>query len=98
VVDRSDDARVAVGQLVGDRRCAVVRTIVDDEDLERLGEDRERLEGFVDEALEVGLLVVGREEVRELGDAGRPAHAERSRSPSIRMRDGPPASGTYVTS
>ena len=56
---------------VGDRRGPVARAVVDGDDLERLGERRQDRQRLLDEALEVGLLVVGREEVRQAGDAGR---------------------------
>jgi hypothetical protein len=69
VVDGSN-LRVGGGQLVGDGCCPVLRAVVDDDDLELLGEGRQGGEGLLDEAAQVGLLVVRREEVGEGGDAG----------------------------
>ena len=71
VVDRPDDAGVGRRQRVGEGRRAVLRAVVDRDDLERVGEGRQRLERLLHEALEVGLLVVGREEVGQARDAGR---------------------------
>ena len=71
VVDGADDAGVGGGQRVGDGRGGVARAVIDGDDLERVGEGRQRLERLLDEALEVGLLVVGREEVGQARDAGR---------------------------
>ena len=59
---------------------ASLRAVVDRDDLERLGERRQGRQRLVDQALEVGLLVVGREEVRQPGDAGRMRDA---RSPGM---------------
>ena len=77
VVDGAHDVRVARGEVVGDRRRRVARPVVDRDDLERLREQRQRRERLVDEALEVRLLVVGREEVRQAGHAGRLGDARR---------------------
>ena len=51
------------------RRRRVARAVVDDDDLERLGERGQRLERLVDQRLDVRLLVVGGEEVRQARDA-----------------------------
>ena len=72
VVDDADDVGVGGGEGVGERRGAVLGAVIDRDDLEGVGEGRERLERLVDEALEVGLLVVRREEVREARETGRP--------------------------
>ena len=53
MVDGPDDVRVRRRQLVGDRRRRVARAVVDDDDLERLGERRQRLERLLDEPREV---------------------------------------------
>ena len=74
-------------ELVGERLRAVARAVVDGDDLERLGDGRQALERLLDEALDVRLLVVGREEVRQ-GDAGaawgRGAVISRARGPTTR--------------
>jgi hypothetical protein len=57
------------GQRVRQRRRRVPGAIVDDDDLERLGERRQRRQGLSHERLEVGGLVVGREEVRQGGQS-----------------------------
>ncbi len=77
VVDGAHDVRMAGGEVVGDRRGRVARPVVDRDDLERLGEQRQGRQRLVDQALEVRLLVVGREEVRQPGDAGRVRDARR---------------------
>jgi hypothetical protein len=71
VVHGPNDAGVCRGQLVGDDLGPVPRSVVDDDDLERLGEGRKDPERLLDESRDVGLLVVGREEV------GEPRHARR---------------------
>jgi hypothetical protein len=71
VVDGAHDARVGGGQLIGEGLGPIARAIVDGDDLERLGDAREAVEGFGDEPLDVGLLVVGRKEVRQARDSGR---------------------------
>ena len=69
------------GEPVGDGRGRVARAVVDDDDLERPGDRRQALERLAHERLEVRLLVVGREEVREpvdrlaAGAAARDARA-----------------------
>ena len=65
VVDDPDDARVLGGEPVRDLAGAVLRAVVHGDDLERLRDRRERLERLGDQPLEVGLLVVGREEVAQ---------------------------------
>ena len=62
---------VARGQGVSDRRRRVLRAVVDGDDLERVGQGRQRLERLADESLEVRLFVVGREEVGQARDSGR---------------------------
>ena len=69
VVDGPDDAGVRRGQLVGDRAGRVARPVVHDDDLEHLGERRQGLERLRDELADVGLLVMGREEVGQPRDA-----------------------------
>ena len=90
VVDGPDDARMRSREFVGDGRRPVAGAVVDGDDLERVGEAGQDGEGFLDEALQVGLLVVGGEEVRQARDArgrggrrvdrglGRPARSGRS--------------------
>ena len=75
VVDRADDVRMGAREAVGDGRGPVLRAVVDGDDLEAVRESRQRDQGLLHERLEVGLLVVGREEVREGGDAGRRVEA-----------------------
>ncbi len=57
------DLRMHRRELVGDSRRLVLRAVVDDDDLEGVGDRREHLERFVNEAADVGLFVVGRKEV-----------------------------------
>ena len=68
MVNGPNDARMLRDELVCDRPGGVARAIVDDDDLEGLCQPRQRLEGLVDQPAQVGLLVVGREEVRQSGD------------------------------
>ena len=69
MVDGAHDTGVGGGQFVRERLGPVPRAVVDRDDLERLGDGREGVEGFGDESLDVGFLVVGREEVGEARDA-----------------------------
>ena len=74
VVDDAEDVRMLGRQLVGDGRRPVARAVVHGDDLELLGQRRQRRQRLVDQGLEVGLFVVGREEEGQLGDpASRPA-------------------------
>ena len=70
MVDDADDVGVGGRERVGEGRRAVLRAVVDRDDLERVGQGRQGLERLVDEALEVGLFVVGREEVGQARDSG----------------------------
>ncbi len=72
MVDRPHDARLVGREAVGDRGRGVARAVVDDDDLECLGQAGERGQRFRHELLGVRRLVVGREEVREAGDPGGP--------------------------
>jgi hypothetical protein len=98
VMDGPDDARMGLGQAVRDRRRGVTRTVVDGDDLELIGQGRQGDERLLDQRLEVRLLVVGREEVRQ-PRPGRPDGATAAgrgmgrrspgaRSPSTRSRLG----------
>ena len=81
-MDGPDGLWMGRGELVRDRPRRVTRAVVDDDDLERLGDRRQCLEGFVDEATQVRLLVVGREEIRQVSEAlghGQTAFAEARR-------------------
>ena len=71
MVDGPDDVGVARRERVSDGRRRVLRAVVDGDDLERVGEGRQGLERLGDERLEVRLLVVCREEVRQARDACR---------------------------
>ena len=71
VVDRPDHARMLGSEPVGDLAGPVPRPVVDGDDLELVGERRERRQRLLHEALEVRLLVVGREEVRQARDPRR---------------------------
>src|SRR2546422_639787 len=64
-------SRIVSGELVGDGRRRVAAAVVDDDDLPPVGECRQRRERLVDERPQVGLLVVGRKEVRQPRDASR---------------------------
>ena len=90
VVDGADDPRVPRGQLVGQHARPVAGAVIDGDDLERLGDRRETFERLLDEALDVRLLVVGREEVGEACNARRGAsrvgHSAVLRLPMIRVR------------
>ena len=90
MVDGADDPRVPRGQLVGQHARPVAGAVIDGDDLERLGDRRETFERLLDEALDVRLLVVGREEVGEAYNARRGAsrvgHPAVSRLPMIRVR------------
>src|SRR5688500_10162374 len=68
MVGRPDEARLRSGQAGGDRRGVVPRAIVDDDDLPGLREGRQGCERLLDEAPQIRLLVVGREEIREPGN------------------------------
>ena len=70
-MDDADDVGVGGGEGVRDARRAVAGAVVDRDDLEHVGQGRQRLERLGDQALEVGLLVVGREEVRQAREACR---------------------------
>ena len=85
MVDGPDDvrdARAASSSAIAAGR--VARAVVDDDDLERLGERRQRLERLLDEPLEVRLLVVGREEVGQPGDAAPASRPSARRLPVAR--------------
>ena len=71
MVDGADDVRVLGRQGVSKGGRAVFGAVVHGDDLEGLSEAGECPEGFLDQAFEVRLFVVGREEVGESGDAGR---------------------------
>ncbi len=71
VVDRADDVRMGGREAIGDRRGRVPRAVIHDDDLEAIREGWQSGQGLLHERLEIGFLVVGREEVRESGDAGR---------------------------
>src|SRR6185369_596006 len=62
-VVHGSDRWMGRGELVRDARRLVPGAVVDNDDLERLGERGQRGQRLRDEALEVGRLVVGREEV-----------------------------------
>ena len=70
-VDHPHHARVGGGQPVRDLAGPVPGAVVHGDDLEDLRDGRQRLEGLLHEGLDVGLLVVGREEVGQPGDPGR---------------------------
>ena len=72
MVDDAEYIRVAPRQIVGYRRCPVLRTVVDGDDLESGRQGGQRRQRLVHEGLEVGLLVVGREEERQFGDPAGP--------------------------
>ncbi len=80
MVDGPDDTRMGGRKLVRDRPRRIARAVVDDHDLERLRDRRQRLERLVDEAAHVGLLVVGRKEVREVGQPIRHGRAAAARA------------------
>ena len=84
VVDDADEIGVRGGQLVGDRPRPIAGTVVDGDDLEGVRQPGQRLQRLLDEPGEVGLLVVGREEVREARDAR--GHVASSRRPTTRDR------------
>ena len=92
MVDRADDTGVGGGQPSASSAVAVARAVVDDDDLERLGERRQGVERLGDQRLDVGLLVVGREEVGQLGDAR--SAARRRRRVMERPREGPSTRAT----
>ena len=96
MVDGPDDVRVRGRQPSAMPAVRSRRAVVDDDDLERLGEPRQGLERLLDEPLEVRLLVVGREEVRQprhevggggarLGRRGGSGHVV-SKRPTTRYR------------
>ena len=64
-MDDPHDVRVGGREPVGDLGRPVGRPVVDGDDLEPLGDPRQGLERLLDQPLEVRLLVVGGEEVRE---------------------------------
>ena len=66
-----EDPRVGSRELGRDLAGPVLRAIVDGDDLERLGDRRERRQRLLHQRGEVRLLVVRREEVGERGDARR---------------------------
>ena len=80
MVHGPDDVGIGRGEPVRDRRGRVARAVVDDDDLERRGERRQRLERLGDERLEVRLFVVRGEEVREAVQAIRQATCQAIRS------------------
>ncbi len=65
-MDDLDDSRVGLGQPVGQGSGPVARAIVNDDDLEPLGQCREGSQGVANEGLNVALFIVGREEIRQL--------------------------------
>ena len=85
VVDGAD-LGMRRGELVGDGRRVVLRAVVDDDDLERLGEAGQGRERLLDEPAEVRGLVVGREEVRQRRQA-RGAGRDRGRGHWTRRQD-----------
>ena len=68
VVDHPHNVWVGCGKPICDLACLVTRPVVDGDDLKRLRERGQRLERLGHKGLDVGLLVVGREEVREARD------------------------------
>ena len=82
VVDDADEIGVRRCQFVGDGPGPVARTVVDRDDLEGVRQPGQRL-SLLDEAGEVGLLVVRREEVRQ---ARRARSRGVSRRPTTRHR------------
>ena len=83
MADQPDDVRVPLGERLGDAGRGVARAVVDGDDLERLGQARQGGQRLLDQALEVGFLVVRREEVGEPRDAvGRSERRSRSGVPA----------------
>ena len=72
MVDGAHDVRMLGGEAVGDApACASREPSLTAMISNVVGERGQRRQGLLDEALEVGLLVVGGEEVRQAGDPWR---------------------------
>ena len=98
VMHDAHDVRVPGRERVGEVRRPVAGAVVDGDDLERIGQARQCGEGLIDQRFEVGLLVMGREEIGETRDpvgqrearvhdgrAGRLGHVPGSRRPTTRL-------------